>query len=714
MEKETQIDIKNYLNILLRRKWIILVSFASILIFTFVLTEHKTPTYQATATVMLSQKGGLPEFSYMGYVDRRNIINNQIEIIKSSAVMNKAVEKIKEKEPESPLLSNPALWGMIAGVSVATYKNTDIIKISATASSGKDAATIANAVADAFKEYNLQYIKGEINEVRSFLEEQLPQVEERLKKSEERLRKFKEENRIVSLTAETSELTSKLSEFDRFYNETETELLSSEKRLDYLREQLKKSQSTLIEDITEVSSPYIQQLRMELVSLQTDYSRFLVQGLTEDHPAMVEMNERIEETKKKLREETQKLLKDELSVSDPLKFSQNLIENILSLEVDIASLEAKKNALSKLIKEYTKSLLTLPEKELDLARLKREYDVNENIYKMLTQKYEEIKISEAGKVSEVNIIDYATPPSFPISPKKKQNIAFGFVIGIGLGLSFAFLLEFLDTSIKNAEDLERYVKLPLLGSLPSMNVNKKHHNPISEANALKSTIITHSSPKSPASESYRTLRTNLRFSKPDYPIKTLLITSAAPKEGKSTVSSNLAITIAQAGFKTLLAESDLRRPVLHTIFNIKSKPGLTEFVVGKSRLDEVVKPTNIENLYVLPSGSLPPNPSELLGSSRMNRTIKKLKDKFQFLVFDSPPILAVTDASVLSSEMDGVLMVIKAGKTDRSAVVRSKELLKNVKANLLGAVLNIIPQKGFYSTYEYYYYYSEDKKGRKA
>ena len=395
----------------------------------------------------------------------------------------------------------------------------------------------------------------------------------------------------------------------------------------------------------------------------------------------------------------------------------------LEIEATIQSLLPKIKSLKKIVDEYNVQLEKIPERGLKLARLERAARLDEKITLMMKEKYEETRITEVGQLGNVRIIDPAKPNYGPIRPKKRMNLILGVIVGLGLGVGITFMLEYFDNSVRSGEDIER-LGITLLGSIPiirldeavrKINRNGKHKLKkkinLDEVRTIAGRLITHFAPKSPISEAYRSLRTSIQYSKVDKPIKSILFTSPGPKEGKSTTVVNLAIAIAQMGTKVLLVDTDLRRPVIHSIFNLDRSKGLSNHLVGKVDLDDVIFKSDIDNLYVLPSGTLPPNPSELLGSKTMKDCITKLESRFDLVLFDSPPIMAVTDAAVLSSEVDGVVMVIKDGQTNRDAVLRCYNLLKNIPNRLLGAVLNGVNVNGFYG-YGYYYYYQYSYYGK--
>jgi tyrosine-protein kinase Etk/Wzc len=312
------------------------------------------------------------------------------------------------------------------------------------------------------------------------------------------------------------------------------------------------------------------------------------------------------------------------------------------------------------------------------------------------------------------LVDTAILPAVPTKPNIKLNLILGALIGLGLGIGLTFLIEYFDDSIKNPDELER-IGLPILSIIPKiatddltkkiLNRNGGSNGDLEEIQRIESRLVTHFDPKSPVSEAYRTLRTNIQFKDLEKTHRAILITSSTPKEGKSTTVANLAITMAQMGSKILLVDTDLRRPVIHSIFNLKKDNGITNFLVGNSGFEDIIKPTVIDNLFVVTCGPLPPNPSEILSSNKMKEFIKIAQKQFNTVLFDSPPIIAVTDAAVLSSMVDGLILVIKAHQTRRDAIKRALSLLESVKAKVYGSLLNSVNIERTYGSYYYYYYY---------
>ncbi|MCK5427380.1 MAG: AAA family ATPase, partial [Thermodesulfovibrionia bacterium] len=358
------------------------------------------------------------------------------------------------------------------------------------------------------------------------------------------------------------------------------------------------------------------------------------------------------------------------------------------------------------------------------------------LYMMFKEKLEEARISEAQKVGDVSIVDPAVMPSSPVIKQEKINVFIGALIGLLLGIALAFIFESLDTSIGTIEDIEKIIKLPVLGVVPSAQKEIKRKKVkylkkilstgMKEAEQSYIRMMVHQQPKSPVAEAFRNIRTNLRLNPSK---KTILFTSAAPEEGKTTIMLNMGLAVAQTGAKTLLVSTDLRRPAVAKTFGINREPGLTDLLKGRVTFkealkklsdfavadmkynDEIRKYPGIENMWILPSGRIPPNPAEILEFKNLKDLIEEMKQKFDFIFFDSPPVLPVTDASLLASKLDGVVLCYEIGKISREALSRAKVQLESVGAHISGVVLNQIKlQTKAMAPYPYYYSYKYGEK----
>lgn len=424
---------------------------------------------------------------------------------------------------------------------------------------------------------------------------------------------------------------------------------------------------------------------------------------------------------------------------------QGLLQLYTTLHPDVRAVDEQ-------IEETKERLRKLPQKELEFSRLSREVEINSRLYLDLKGKLEAARIAEAEKTEDASLVDRAVPPSSPISPNKPLNYLFGVVVGLMLGLAGAFMTEQVDTSIGTIEDVENYIKLPALGIIPFLKVKEeKSGNFIDnfirkawpkklkgdeEQEHIRKQLLIYYSSSSPVSEAYRILRTKIQGEvfKEKIQGKILMMTSSGPSEGKSITSANLAIVMAQAGLHTLLIDADMRRSSLHKIFGLKKRePGLcdilrgtvkadeairtfTDILMGDLGFDDALKVPGLDSLNILTSGSLPTIPAELLSSDEMSELLEKLRNKFDLILLDTPPVLAVADAVILAPKADSVILVYRVGKTARSVLFRTKTQLTEAGSQVKGIILNnISPEIETRYAYSYQYkdygkYYAEKKE----
>ena len=730
-EFESQLSLTDYLRIAFRGRWIIISSFILVLIVTLVFTLTKPNVYEASTTVLIESTGTMERQIFgadlMMGSGGSTLIPNQMEILKSRTLAERTIRQLDmsdmrdslsilkpDKEGNLPTMRGMTNW-LQANMSLENRKDTDIIEIKFQANSPLECAYVANVIANEFKILNAEKSQGEVSELRNFLESQVNKKEEELKLAEDQLRDYLENENVASLDEETSQLVDRSANAESMLEQAQVDLDAAQEKKRSLTSQLEERRSSLGEDLGGISTPYILSLQNQLGDAVAERTKFVIAVESAQNANRISYegqlkvyDDRITALRQKLEEESQKL-KSTGMVKDEFALSQEIITNLLTTDTEIKALTAKIKALRDVVADYEQDLENLPAKSLELARLTRQQKVKEDTYIMITSKLEETKITQAGKSGNVSILDKAIEPLGPISPNKRLNMMLGALIGLGLGLGIVFVREYFDNSIKNVEEVEK-LGFNLLGTIPKIDVEsvekKRQKKWESDGEEIESRLVTHLDPKSPISEAYRTLRTNLAFTRLDNSMKTILVTSAGPKEGKSTTVANLAITLAQLGSKVVLIDSDLRRPVIHSIFGMDKESGLTNFLMDSTPYEQVLRKSLLNNLSIVTSGILPPNPSELLGSKAMAEFIEKLKKEYDVILFDSPPIIAVTDAAVLCGRVDGVFLVISAGSTNKDAILRAKSLLENVDARVLGALLNNLEITSAYgSSYYYYYHY---------
>ncbi len=725
-------SVHDYLAMLFRGRWIILATFVLSMTAIIYRTFTQTPIYQASTTIIIDQQNGMGQalFPMNGFSSQQTLINNQVEILKSRSLARAVVERLLKSPHRDSLHLLEGLGTEVSmlevveavqsNLEVIPIRNTDLIVIKALATSPFEASFTAESIAKAYQDKDQAFSQGEISQVVDFLVQQLGRKESELKDSEEALKKFLEEAKIASLTDEAAQVVEQGAEFESHYEGALIEVEVNQKRLDFLKSQLGRRKETLEAEIARVSSPLVLKLRKEMADIERNIAVYLAQGVGTTDPQVRRERKKFDAIKGRLVEETRKLVVDGLPADDPIKHAQEIIVQIVETESLMEASTARADGLKRVVDSYTKKLESLPDKHVQLARLERSRKVDENLYMMMREKFEESRITQAGQIGKVRILDSPVMPTVPISPKKKLNIMLGIFLSLGLGIGITFLREYLDVTVRRIEDIEA-LGLNVLAAIPEINESmmsgsmgflgngQRNGNGNGKANGqapdASTCLVTHFKPKSPISEAYRTLRTNLQFSGPDDKLHCILVTSSGPGEGKSTTAANLAIAISLQGTRTLIVDTDLRRPVGHRIFGLEKNKGLTNVLVGNLTIDEAVQNSSIKNLDVITSGILPPNPAELLGSDRMLDFIEQVKSRYEIVIFDSPPLIAVTDAAVLSNEVDGVLLVVNSGSTHRDALIRGMDLLRNVNAKILGVLLNGVSRENTYGSYYYYYYY---------
>ena len=619
-----ELQIRDYLSIVRRRIWTILLCLALVIAFTIFYTNRQVPTYQTSVTVKIEQRvtftGLMSEyFSY----NPGDAIATEQSMITSQRILEQVCRRLGVIDEKSSTNETINAVNRIKGM-IATEKEGDgnIIRLKVVSNNPSEAVAVANILAEVYKEISFEDRNRETMDARSFIKEQLDVVTLNLRKSEEDLKKFKESGRGGT-----------------------TQRLLSDK---------------------------LSGMKIELAGLLDKY--------TENHPAVKNLRREIENLEKKLGD--------------------------------------------------------VPASETALARLERELQVNEETYKLLNQKYKEALITEAQKFNPVTILNQAAEPSKPLTPNKLLNTIVGVVIGLMLGFIFASITESLDTSIGTIEEVEEYLKISVIGLVPHIQIDEKRFKnmkPEEERKArLQSKLVLQYDPKSQFAEAYRMLQTNIKISHlKEKANKVLLFTSATAHEGKTITCANFALACAQTGLSVLLMDLDLRKPELHHIFGLKKDPGLIDIITGNARsedclrgvsdflvggmdADTLQRNSGIENLKLLTTGFLPPNPLSILDSRELTEFIRDMKGIFDMIVIDSPPVLPVADTTVLGSKVDAVILVYKAGSTARGALKRASTQITNANGNVLGVVLNDIKIGELELGHPYYYYYRAYGKEEKG
>jgi len=598
----------DYIQVILRRRWVIITFFITLVVTVFIGSLKQRPLYQATTTLMIEQESpnvvSFKEVTTMGasdYQTYRDYYETQYKLIKSRSLLGKVMDTLGLKGAFSYKKSDP-IERFSKIIKVNPVRNSQLIEVSVEYHNPQIAAKIANEIADEYIRQNLERSISAAQAATKWLSEKIAEQRQKVMDSELVLQEYREKHNINILPQ-----------------------VSGEDAIENIKVEYAK-----------------------LSALLDNYS----QRYTDEHPKMVELRAQINSLKNKI---------------------QGLED------VDMGN------------------------KTMEYMVLEREVQTNRQMYEVLLTRLKETNLSSTLTSNNISIVDGAEVPKKPVKPNLKLNMILAVIVGLVMGTGIGFFVDYLDTTIKSPEDIKEILKSHLLGVIPCMK----------EEDELRKDKIMHFEPSSPISEAYRGIRTDiLKCLSGEKALKTIQITSAEPQAGKTITVSNLGIALSHQGSKVLLVDCDLRRPQLHKIFNLDRDTGLCEYLLDGEKAEPVIKDTEIDNLKVITSGKIPHNPSEIISSERIGEFIQDLKNKFDFIIFDSPPILNLADSVILADKVDAYIQVVRSGKAFIPLAVRMKEQLEKAKAKNLGVILNDLDMyNGDYYYYKYYHsYYSEEGK----
>ena len=567
--------------------------------------------------------------------------------------------------------------GMVLGaLGVAPVRNSRLVDISMTSTDPQLAADMANAHARAYIEQNLEYRFAASKEASAWLEGQLAEQRKKVEASEVELQRYKEQHDAVAVEDRQNIVVQRLADL----NGATTKAKMARIEKEALYNQLRSIQNAnAIETFPAVlANEYIQKLKGQLGDLQGQQAS-LSEKYGDRHPEIVRIRSSIQSAEAKLQNEIEKVVQ--------------------SVRAEFETAQAQERTLVGALEGQKAEALGLNRKGIEFSVLQREAESNRLVYEALLQRTKETGISGELKASNIRVIDIAEVPGGPFLPRRQRDLTMAGLSGLVLALGLVFLFEYLDNRIKSPQELRAQLGVAFLGMVPAIDV--------------KGGALLHEGVPPNFAEAIRGVRTNVLFSSADEGVRIIVVTSAGPGEGKSMFSSNLSVSLAQAGQRVLHVDADMRRPRVHAIFDLGQEPGLSNLLVGDCKPSEAIRKTTVQNLCVLPAGMIPPNPAELIGSKRCTEFIATLGETFDWVIVDSPPVLAVADASILANTATGVVFVVGADQTSRQAARAALEQLQAVQAHIIGAVLNRVDLEKnayYYSAYyrkEYSRYYAK-------
>jgi tyrosine-protein kinase Etk/Wzc len=687
---DTKATFYDYLGMLARRKWLALGVFLAVIGLTVVSIVRTRPVFQARATFMVTppNEGGVLSGAYSPYSSNFNYVTNCIELLRSRIL----AEKVAEGMPDSMKLPAGALQSMVAA---RQRGQTDIIELVATGPSRASAITAANAYLETYQRYDQDQNRVEVSATRKFIEDQLAVVGPRLDTSERSLEEFKTSHQMANLDAETQALIGQQSSVAAAYQQMDAEIRSNEAQLQYVQSQIDQAGEGMAGKLEGISSPVITSLQGSLNQLEVEKTNLVIGGFSQTSERVRDLDRQIDSTRSQLGTAMRSLITQQ-GFADPVGQLGARFESALTLKTGLAAAAARKDALASALSRYNARIARLPETERILAGLTRDAETGRRVHTLLSERYEETRIQEAGRLPSVKIIDRAQGAG-QTAPDVQRSLSFGLMLALALALGSVWGAEYLDSSIHGPRELERR-GYSVLGSVPQLLLGGRRRR----NGGLTSHLITHTDVESSGAEAFRMLRTGLAFANAERRMRVIAVTSPGPSEGKSTIAVNLASVLAQAGSQVLLVDADMRHPVLHSVFEHANQPGLSDLVATGGDLFQAIFPTPLDGLSCLPCGTMPPSPADLLTLKATRALLERLAGEYDYVVIDTPPVLVAADAPIIGALADTSIMIVRAGRTALDALEDAIGAMLNSGAHLSGLVVNDVERSRRYGGYYYY------------
>ena len=701
----------DYLLILRKHQWLIVSFLLAVVTIVTIATFRMQAVYVATARIEIDPSNanilpfqGMDPYGYE--MDLENYIETQSKILTSETLALQTIrssglgarpEFASSSGPSEALaigsLENqkrpPELGAFLGSLGVKRVPTSRLMDVSFESTDPQFAARIVNEHIKNYQEQNIRSHYDETTRATTWLRNELDELRIKVQESEDQRIAYERKNQIWTLDDKSNITTQRLADVNKALTDAQEERMKKEALFQFAK-------AGDIADVPQLrDNPAFQALMQKRQAATAEYNDALSQ-YGPNFPRVVR-------------------LKAQLNDLDQLIQKEN-VNTLNHIEIDYRESLQRENMLVQALDQQKLEANTMAERMVEYNILKREAEASKNLYDGLMTKLKEVGISSALQSSNIRVVDPAMIPAYPSRPAKARNIALSFLVGLVGGIGLALMREYLDNTVKTPDDIETLARLPSLAVVPQFagsNGNGKRKrllNGIStNGHEKRIELVAQHLPKSQMSEAFRALRTSLLLSQPGRPPQVILVTSALPREGKTTAAANLAVTLAQLGDSTVLVDADLRKPGVGRLLNMASGKyaGLSSYLAGVSSLDLVIVPhPDIPNLAAIPTGPLPPNPADLLSSHKLAEAIAELRTKFKFVVIDSPPIMAATDAVILSVQTDGVLLVVRSGETPKEAFTRTRDLLVSVKCHILGVVLNAVDSGApdYYYSYRYYPY----------
>ena len=722
--------LREYVRVLIKSKWVVIASVALVVGVVTISTLRSTPIYEAVGSIAINKMDPVTlnlkdASSSVDYYDPTDL-DTEVRILKSDLLALQVIRELnldkqpefhgKDKSPTSSLelttdamqpdsaRTSAVLASFKGSLQVALVPNTRIIEIRYRNADKNLAARIVNTLANTYVEQNFKTRFESTMQASDWLSKQLVDLQIKVETSQEKLVKYQKEHEILGIDEKQNITTAKLDELNRELTSAESARMEKES----IYHLVQSGDSDSIAAAANVdgaargssaNSALLEKLREQQADLKIQVAQLNTQ-FGPSYPKLAQLNSQLKEVDTEIQTEMRKVA--------------------ARLRGDYLAAEQRETMLRSALEKQKQEANKLNESAIEYSLLKRDVDANRTLSEGLLERLKEAGVTAGLRSNNFRIVDVARVPTTPAGPNLPRNLAFALALGLSTGIGLAFLLESMDNTVRTPEQAQTISALPSLGMIPLGSRSAREiggREKLALASSKEAVeLVTKSRPRSQMAESYRALRTSLLLTFAGGPPKVILITSALPEEGKTTTSVNSAIVLAQKGTRVLLIDADLRRPSIHKTLGMGPQLGLSNVLTGTATLQQAIIPSTIlPELFILPAGTPPPNPAELLASTKMKDALEELRKQYDHIVIDSPPTLSVTDAVVISTSADAVVLVIRSGHTTKPALRRARDILLQVNARVCGVLVNAVDLNSpdYYYHYEYqgkygHGYYQED------
>ncbi|MDJ0707604.1 MAG: polysaccharide biosynthesis tyrosine autokinase [Leptolyngbyaceae cyanobacterium MO_188.B28] len=692
---DTEIGIDQYWQILKRRWLPASLVFVGVAATVSAYGFSQTSIYEAEGKLRFKSKDATSTLTGLGdelgqlesLDGKENPIATEIAVMRTVPIIQKTIDQLKLKDADDKPVNPERL---LSRLEVSNERGTDILKVAYQLPDGEAAKAVVDTLMAVYLDQHLLDNRAEAAAAREFIEKQLPDAEKRARRAEAALRDFKERNQVVALEEEASATVDSLEDLQVKITDVTSQLANADARFSALKGRLGRNPQAALAAAAVSQSSGVQQV---LAAYQDVESKLAAERVRfqDQHPMIIDLETERTNLDILLQERIRAVIGSQ-DVPEDVNFQvgeveADLIGDYVRLEAQLKGLVEQADTLQAVDASYLERASALPRLEQEQRELVRQLDAAQSTYALLLQRLQEVRVAENQNVGNVHIIQPAVVLSSPVAPRKKLYVVTGAMLGGLLAAATALVLEAQDRSIKTVEEAKAQFNLPVLGVIPTFAKETQSHRFRDTDERAIPTLVVCSEMPSPSSEAYHMLRNNLKFLDSDHPPRVIVVTSSVSREGKSTVASNLAASIAQTGKRVLLVDADLHRPIQHGVWDLPNCHGLSNLLVGQVVLRDTISQV-MSNLWVLLAGAPPPNPASLLDSQRMIALLQKFQAHYDYVILDAPALSGGASASIVGKMSDGLLLVVRPNVADSASIDYAKTLIEQSQQKVLGLVVN--------------------------